>query len=338
MAAAVGAAESNSGRLLIASDAPETHTGQGGVRRRDPRRIDVRGAPFRMRGTTARRRHSARLMPLGRLAFLPSGRRRHLAHRGQHHSERGICSHLQGPARRHPPQVAPFVEGPFHSATAPISGAPGFDTSSTRKWNTGHWTLDEREKRSIPVTLSNRRDETETVIEEFHASRLQALRHLGCSWANAGVCSTRSISTASRCRRCTTVFRRVGPDGSQAVRFGQPHGATGWVMTRMRLRVGCEEPLARRRRRCAPRGPLQERQDCTSAVDSAVSPTQASCWPSRTRTTTSSARSSTKSFDRNSTTTVRASVSSGRPLRRRRSRGTSGRVKTTTWCCRNRRF
>nr|CDI51672.1 conserved hypothetical protein [Melanopsichium pennsylvanicum 4] len=77
--------------------------------------------------------------------------------------------------------------GPVHSSTAPISGAPGFDTSSTRKWNTGHWTLDEEQKRSIPVTLSDRRAETETVIEPFHASRLQALLpprlQLGKRWS-----------------------------------------------------------------------------------------------------------------------------------------------------------
>uniref|UniRef100_V5GL35 Oxidation resistance protein 1 n=1 Tax=Kalmanozyma brasiliensis (strain GHG001) TaxID=1365824 RepID=V5GL35_KALBG len=76
---------------------------------------------------------------------------------------------------------------PIHSSTAPISGAPGFDTTSTRKWNTGQWTLDEKEKRAIPVTLSNRRDETESVIEPFHASRLQALLpprlQLGKRWS-----------------------------------------------------------------------------------------------------------------------------------------------------------
>ncbi|CBQ68161.1 conserved hypothetical protein [Sporisorium reilianum SRZ2] len=77
--------------------------------------------------------------------------------------------------------------GPLHASTAPISGAPGFDTTSTRKWNTGHWTLDEKEKRSIAVALSNRREETETVIEAFHASRIQALLpprlQLGKRWS-----------------------------------------------------------------------------------------------------------------------------------------------------------
>lgn len=76
---------------------------------------------------------------------------------------------------------------PVHSSTAPISGAPGFDTTSTRKWNTGQWTLDEKEKRAVPVTLSHRRDETESVIEPFHASHLQALLpprlQLGKRWS-----------------------------------------------------------------------------------------------------------------------------------------------------------
>lgn len=62
--------------------------------------------------------------------------------------------------------------GGMHSSI--ISGAPGFDTSSTRQWNTGHWTLDDERKRVIPVTLSKRDQETEMVIEQFHASRIQA--------------------------------------------------------------------------------------------------------------------------------------------------------------------
>lgn len=77
--------------------------------------------------------------------------------------------------------------GPVHSSTAPISGAPGFDASSTRKWNTGDWKLDDKEKRAVPVTLSNRREETEAVIESFHASRIQALLpprlQLGKRWS-----------------------------------------------------------------------------------------------------------------------------------------------------------
>lgn len=91
----------------------------------------------------------------------------------------------------HPPSISSsgtLRRGPMHSSTAPISGAPGFDTSSTRQWNTGHWTLDdEKQKRSIPVTLSKRRAETETVIEDSHAAQLQALLpprlQLGKRWS-----------------------------------------------------------------------------------------------------------------------------------------------------------
>ncbi|KAI3479256.1 hypothetical protein L1887_58687 [Cichorium endivia] len=80
--------------------------------------------------------------------------------------------------------------GPVHAATAPISGAPGFDARSEKKWNTGHWTLDERgerERRAIDVVLSGRRDETEVVVEAWHAARLQALLpprlQLGKRWS-----------------------------------------------------------------------------------------------------------------------------------------------------------
>ncbi len=131
--------------------------------------------------------------------------------------------------------------GPVHSNTAPISGAPGFDTSSTRKWNTGQWTLDERaekEKRAIPVTLSNRREETETVVEEWHASRLQALLpprlQLGKRWSLLYSLDQHGISLQ-------TLYHRVasGLDPTKAGRTvsGQQSGnggndsndAEGWL-------------------------------------------------------------------------------------------------------------
>lgn len=124
----------------------------------------------------------------------------------------------------------------MHSATAPISGAPGFDTSSTRKWNTGHWTLEEKEKRSIPVTLSDRREETETVIEEFHASRLQALLpprlQLGKRWSLLYSLDQHGISLQ-------TLYHRVaaGLDPTKAGRVvsgnlgggGEENAAEGWL-------------------------------------------------------------------------------------------------------------
>ncbi|SPO20433.1 uncharacterized protein UTRI_00831_B [Ustilago trichophora] len=125
--------------------------------------------------------------------------------------------------------------GPIHSSTAPISGAPGFDTSSTRKWNTGHWTLDEKEKRSIPVTLSNRREETETVIEPFHASHLQALLpprlQLGKRWSLLYSLDQHGISLQ-------TLYHRVaaGLDPTKAARMvsgtqpgGDDNSAEGWL-------------------------------------------------------------------------------------------------------------
>ncbi|SPO21354.1 uncharacterized protein UTRI_00831 [Ustilago trichophora] len=125
--------------------------------------------------------------------------------------------------------------GPIHSSTAPISGAPGFDTSSTRKWNTGHWTLDEKEKRSIPVTLSDRREETESVIEPFHAWRLQALLpprlQLGKRWSLLYSLDQHGISLQ-------TLYHRVaaGLDPTKAARIvsgtqqgGDDNSAEGWL-------------------------------------------------------------------------------------------------------------
>ncbi|PWN54256.1 TLD-domain-containing protein [Violaceomyces palustris] len=75
------------------------------------------------------------------------------------------------------------------TVSAPISGAPAFDPTSTRRWNTGSWTLDERKeskKRAIPVKMSDRREETEAVCEPWHAARIQAALpprlQLGRTW------------------------------------------------------------------------------------------------------------------------------------------------------------
>ncbi|KAJ9476416.1 Oxidation resistance protein 1 [Pseudozyma hubeiensis] len=131
-----------------------------------------------------------------------------------------------------------FRRGPTHSSTAPISGAPGFDTASTRKWNTGHWTLDEKQKRSIPVTLSNRREETETVIESFHASRIQALLpprlQLGKRWSLLYSLDQHGISLQTLYHRVAAGLdpMKVGRSvsGNQAGKAGEEDGqAEGWL-------------------------------------------------------------------------------------------------------------
>lgn len=129
--------------------------------------------------------------------------------------------------------------GPTHSSTAPISGAPGFDTSSTRQWNTGHWTLnEERQKRVIPVTLSNRREETDPVIEEFHASRLQALLpprlQLGKRWSLLYSLDQHGISLQTLYHRVAagldptkrSVSGALSPAGGEE---GEGERAEGWL-------------------------------------------------------------------------------------------------------------
>ncbi|WFC98507.1 oxidation resistance protein 1 [Malassezia yamatoensis] len=68
-----------------------------------------------------------------------------------------------------------------HAATtdAPISGAPGFDAHAARHWNTGSWSLSgaeerKREQKPIPVSLVGRREDTDAVVEHWHAARIQA--------------------------------------------------------------------------------------------------------------------------------------------------------------------
>lgn len=127
--------------------------------------------------------------------------------------------------------------GPVHAATAPISGAPGFDARSEKKWNTGHWTLDERgdrERRAIDVVLSGRRDETEVVVEAWHAARLQALLpprlQLGKRWSLLYSLDQHGISLQ-------TLYNRVasGLDPTKSARsvsgaFGEDSGdAEGWL-------------------------------------------------------------------------------------------------------------
>ncbi|KAL4398904.1 oxidation resistance protein 1 [Malassezia pachydermatis] len=92
---------------------------------------------------------------------------------------------------RHKPRRSHSV---VRSRTAPsaISGAPGFDPTATPHWNHGHWSFDSagerrREQLPIPVQLKGRREDTDIVIEAWHAARIHAqvprrLR-LGKSWS-----------------------------------------------------------------------------------------------------------------------------------------------------------
>ena len=73
----------------------------------------------------------------------------------------------------------------------PIKGAPGFDLSSTHNWNTGSWSLSsteesKRNKRSIPVQLKGRWDETQDVLGQELAAHLTAhlpkRMQLGKTW------------------------------------------------------------------------------------------------------------------------------------------------------------
>ncbi|CEH15695.1 Oxidation resistance protein [Ceraceosorus bombacis] len=80
---------------------------------------------------------------------------------------------------------------PASAPAIPISGAPGFDANSTKRWNTGSWSLSaageaERSRRPIEVKLNGRSDDIEGVITNWHASRIQASlparSRLGKSW------------------------------------------------------------------------------------------------------------------------------------------------------------
>lgn len=98
---------------------------------------------------------------------------------------------LGAPSARPKPQRRPSVVRRASTTDAPISGAPGFDANAARHWNTGAWSLSgaeerRREQKPIPVPLYGRRDDTDAVIEAWHAARLQALLprrlRLGRAW------------------------------------------------------------------------------------------------------------------------------------------------------------
>ncbi|KAN0060284.1 oxidation resistance protein 1 [Thecaphora frezii] len=124
----------------------------------------------------------------------------------------------------------PLRRAPTHSASMPIAGAPGFDTSSTRQWNTGHWTLDAKKaKRIIPVTLSDRREETESVCEKWHAGRIQAALpprlQLGKRWRLLYSLDQHGTSLATLYHR---VAQGLDPSKARKVSSGVQE-AEGWL-------------------------------------------------------------------------------------------------------------
>ncbi|EPQ29177.1 uncharacterized protein PFL1_03464 [Pseudozyma flocculosa PF-1] len=131
-----------------------------------------------------------------------------------------------------PTQTAPNTlrRAPSHSASMPISGAPGFDASSSRQWNTGHWTLDAKQaKRAIPVTLSDRRPETESVCEPWHAARIQAALpprlQLGRQWKLLYSLDQHGMSLATLYHR---VSQGLDPSSTRKVSAGVQE-AEGWL-------------------------------------------------------------------------------------------------------------
>jgi len=91
----------------------------------------------------------------------------------------GTSSGSGGPAS--PPlqtlrRASPSRGGTMHG---PIKGAPGFNPNTVHNWNTGSWSLSsteesKRNKKSIPVQLKGRREESQDVISEDLAAQLTA--------------------------------------------------------------------------------------------------------------------------------------------------------------------
>ena len=93
-------------------------------------------------------------------------------------------------SKPHPPRRRPSVVR-RQTSSAPISGAPGFDPNASPHWNRGNWTLSSselsRDRQPIPVILKDRNQDTDAVIEPWHAARIQSLLplrlRLGKSWS-----------------------------------------------------------------------------------------------------------------------------------------------------------
>lgn len=128
---------------------------------------------------------------------------------------------------------------PHHAASAPISGAPGFDPNVGRNWNTGSWSLTskdeiERAKKPIPVELRGRREETQDVVDSRLAAQLTPYLprrlQLGKSWKLLYSSDQHGISLG-------TLYWKV-ESGLNASRFGRSGGndvgggvseAEGWL-------------------------------------------------------------------------------------------------------------
>jgi len=141
---------------------------------------------------------------------------------------------------------------------APISGAPGFSSSSTPHWNTGSWTLEDspppsnstfpsnissnphpttskpQPRREIKVTLSDRREETTEVITAFHSSRLQSCLpprlQLGRNWKLLYSMDQHGISL-------TTLYQKI----ALALDPGKARRAGGIEVDRSGWMIGASE-------------------------------------------------------------------------------------------------
>jgi len=127
------------------------------------------------------------------------------------------------------------------SSTLPISGAPGFHPEASQHWNRGQWSLSaqaerEREKQPIPVALKGRREDTDAVVEPWHAARVQALLprrlRLGKSWSLLYSLDQHGASLATLYHRVGRAFdpqqRRAAP--SEAWLRGSSTAAQSAVM------------------------------------------------------------------------------------------------------------
>lgn len=131
-------------------------------------------------------------------------------------------------AARHRPRRRPSV---VHSAShrAPIRHGR-MDMYDMPHWNRGQWSLSaeaerEREQRPVPVVLQDRREDTDAVVEPWHAARIHAqvprrLR-LGKTWKLIYSLDQHGASLA-------TLYSRVDRAFDSGARSGAP--AEGWLL------------------------------------------------------------------------------------------------------------
>lgn len=151
--------------------------------------------------------------------------------------------HHFSPPGRDPVAASTFVHPVAgHHSNAPISGAPGFDPSSGRNWNTGSWSLSskeeaERRRRPIPVVLKGRREETQDVVDADLAAALTAhlpKRHqLGKAWKLLYSSDQHGISIGTLYHKVETGLdlRKQGarPSSGAAASLGGVQDAEGWL-------------------------------------------------------------------------------------------------------------